>query len=372
MMSLHVHAQRSQACKTIVSGLHFFPLIAGTSSGSTSQGDAADGVDYWLQGSVHSKLQKHRRFKPLTAKQVQGVEKFLFFTGYPRSGHSIVGSFLDAHPHIALSFAFYLFRNLLKRRDEDGSLDGLMRNKTLFFNIIYERSYHYSLISKSNKKKGYSLDIPELWSGKFNGHLKVIGDKSALPTTLGYSNSSPAYFKERYNCLQRSTGIPLLGIHVVRNPFDMISTHLLYGSLNYSWKREDKEKWSATNKFTNESKLERLIEFFFDKAKAVQEMIPLCGMRILEVHNEDLVKDARKELNRMCEFLDVECPEEYLQKCESKSYRNVSRTRDKVFWPPDLRRKVEEGISMYSFFRGYSFEDDYYKGRRQGGGLGGL
>lgn len=244
--------------------------------------------------------------------------------------------------------------------DEDGSLGGLLRNKTLFFNIVYEKSYHYSLVSRNNKKKGYTLDVPELWSGKFDGRLKVIGDKSALPTTLGYSNSSPAYFKERYDCLQSSVGIPVLGIHVVRNPFDMISTHLLYNSLNYSWKREDKEEWLTKNKYKNNSRLEKLINFFFDKAKSVQEMIPLCGMKILEVHNEDLVKDPRRELERMCKFLDVGCPDEYLEKCESKSYRNVSRTRDKVFWPPHLRQKVEERMNMYSFFRGYSFEADHY------------
>lgn len=271
-----------------------------------------------------------------------------------------MGSFLDAHPNIALSFAFFLFRNLLKRGDEIGNLDGLLRDKTLFFNIIYERSYHYSLVSRRNNKKGYTLDVPELWSGRFDGNLKVIGDKSALPTTLGYSNSSPAYFKERYDCLQRSVSIPLLGIHVVRNPFDMISTHFLYNSLNYSWKKEATEKWLIKNKYQNDSRLEKLIDFFFDKAKSVQEMVPLCGMKILEVHNEDLVKDPRKELLRMCEFLGVGCPEEYLQKCESKSYRNVSRTRDKVHWPSHLRDRVKERIKEYSFFRGYSFEEDYY------------
>lgn len=322
---------------------------------------ADDGVEYWLQQPVHRKLQLDRRFQPLTTEQVQGVEKFLFFTGYPRSGHSIVGSFLDAHPNIALSFAFYLFRNLLKQPDVEGSLHGLLRNKTLFFNIIYEKSYYYSLVSSKNKKKGYTLDVPELWSGKFDGHLRVIGDKSALPTTMGYSNSSPDYFKEQYNCLQRSVNIPVLGIHVVRNPFDMISTHLLYESLDYSWKREGKGKWSATNKYKNESRLEKLIEFFFDKARAVQEMIPLCGMKILEVHNEDLVENPQREIKRMCKFLGVECPEDYLQKCENKSYRSVSRTRDQVFWPPNLRERVEERIDMYSFFKGYSFEEDYYK-----------
>ena len=320
-----------------------------------SRKNRSTGLEYWLRKD--QKLQQSKNFKPLTVEQVQGVEKFVFFTGYPRSGHSIVGSFLDAHPNIVLSYAFFLFRNLLKESEEDGNMDDLLRNKTLFFNILYEKSYRYSLASSKKMKKGYSLDVPGLWSGKFDGHLRVIGDKSALPTSMGYSNSLPGYFKQRYDSLQSSLGIPLLGIHVVRNPFDMISTHLLYSSLHFAWKSDD---WSPTNVLRNDSGLRRMIEFFFDKAQAVQEMVPECGMKVLEVHNEDIVKNPRRELRRLCNFLGVDCPEQYLQKCESKSFKKVSRTRDKVYWPPHLRQLVEERMRKYSFFRGYSFEEDYY------------
>ena len=284
------------------------------------------------------------------------MEKFLFFTGYPRSGHSIIGSFLDAHPNIVLSYAYFLFRKLLGM---DGNINALIQNKTSFFNTIYRKSHHYSLVSMK-AKKGYSLDVPGLWGGKFDGQLKVIGDKSALPTTKGYSESSPAYFKKRYDFLQRSLGIPLVGIHVVRNPFDMISTALLYDNLGMSWKSEDKGKWSSRNQYRNDVKLQAKIDFFFDKAKSVKEMVPYCKMKVLDVHSEDVVKDPKKELKRICEFLEVDCSEEYLQKCEDKCFREVSRTRDKVFWPLHLRKKVEENIAIFPFFRGYTFEEDYY------------
>lgn len=344
----------------VITGSDFSASSSSSKERTSSHTADNDTLKYWLEHSVHQRVQENKLFEPLTEQQVQGVQKFLFFTGYPRSGHSIIGSFLDAHPNIALSYAFYLFRNLLKAPDKEGSMEGLLRNKTLFFNIVYERSFHYSLVSVNRKRKGYTLDVPELWSGKFDKHLKIIGDKSALPTTVGYSNSSPLYFKERYNRLQESVGVPLLGLHVVRNPFDMISTHLLYKSLKYSWKQEEKRKWSVDNKYRNDSGLEKVIAVFFDEANAVKEMVPLCGMEILEVHNEDLVKDPRKELKRMCGFLEVECSEGYLSACESKCYGKVSRTRDKVFWTPELRLLVKEKMSQYPFFRGYTFEDDYY------------
>lgn len=309
---------------------------------------------------VHTEVQADKDFHPLTTEQVQEVEKFLFFTGYPRSGHSIVGSFLDSHPSIALSFAFFLFRRLILMKGKEGNIEALLQNKTLFFNTLYERSYHYSLKSGKSKRKGYTLDVPGLWSGKFEGHLRIIGDKSALPTSLSYENSIPLEFKAQYKCLQDSVGVPLLGIHVVRNPFDMISTQTLYKQLEYSWKKEDKDRWSEENQYDNETALQQWVEYFFDKAKAVQDMVMLCGMNVLEIHNEDLVRNPRKELKRMCLFLELECPESWIEACESKTYRNVSRTRDKVHWTPFLRSQVEENMKKYSFFRGYTFEDDYY------------
>ena len=299
-------------------------------------------------------------FKPLNTREIQGVEKFVFFTGYPRSGHSIVGSLLDAHPNIVLSYGFFLFRWLLASPGTADSIQALLENKKLFFNVLYERSYIYSNLSSRKKKKGYTLDVPGLWSGNFNGQLKIIGDKSAGPTTVSYSHSLPLWFKLRYECLQQNVGVPLLGIHVVRNPFDMITTHTLYKALDSSWKKDEKNTWSAKNKFHNEKLLQSSVNFFFDKAKAVEEMIPLCGMNVLEIHSEDLVEDPRRELNRMCQFLEVECSEVYLKACENKVYRNVSRTRDKVYWPPYIKAQVIENIQKYSFFRGYTYDDDFY------------
>ncbi|PSO51862.1 MAG: hypothetical protein BRC34_14235, partial [Cyanobacteria bacterium QH_1_48_107] len=36
-------------------------------------------------------------------KNFQNVDKYCMFIGYPRSGHSLVGSLLDAHPNIIIA-----------------------------------------------------------------------------------------------------------------------------------------------------------------------------------------------------------------------------------------------------------------------------
>ena len=236
------------------------------------------------------------------------------------------------------------------------SIEGLLQNRTLFFNTMYELSYHYSLVSSEKSGKGYTLDIPEMWSGKHNGTLKVIGDKSATATTAAYSIASHAKFKNRYNYLANCTGVELVAIHVVRNPFDMIATHALYEVLNYSWKRYQSTSRAVINRLI----LMDVVEFFFEKAKAVKEMVPLCNMKVIEVHNEDLIRYPRKQLQRLCSFLDVHCSEDYLRTCESKIFPEVSRTRDKIVWQPDVKADVQKRMQHYSFFRGYTFQDDFY------------
>ena len=58
--------------------------------------------------------QKHNSFvpgfKPLTSAEVEGVERFVFFIGYPRSGHSFIGSVLDTHPNTVMAHKYMFLR----------------------------------------------------------------------------------------------------------------------------------------------------------------------------------------------------------------------------------------------------------------------
>ena len=66
--------------------------------------------------------------------------------------------------------------------------------------------------------------------------VKVIGDKTAGDTAMR-CHTSPEKFREMYQGLQDTVGIPIRVLHVVRNPYDMIATIALY---NASDKREVK------------------------------------------------------------------------------------------------------------------------------------
>ena len=68
----------------------------------------------------------------LTKDVIDGIKTFVMFIGYPRSGHSIVGSLMDAHPHMVIANEFLLLRNwkyFSDRQKESGEANPFYQNK---------------------------------------------------------------------------------------------------------------------------------------------------------------------------------------------------------------------------------------------------
>lgn len=97
------------------------------------------------------------------------VDTYCLFIGYPRSGHSVVGSFLDAHPDM-------LFAHQL------GDLK--------YIRGRYGRRQLYYLIVRNSRRfmtngrvwAGYSYEVPNQWQGRWR-NLRVIGDKQGSGVT---------------------------------------------------------------------------------------------------------------------------------------------------------------------------------------------
>ena len=122
-----------------------------------------------------------KKFIPVTQKDVDGVQKFVFFVGYERSGHSIIGSMMDAHPDMIIAHEYHLFKNWRKQ----------LMNKAYLFKALYSKSFADAtkgLRRAQANSKGYTLHMNNSWQGQFN-HLKVIGDKSGGVTSRLYKQS---------------------------------------------------------------------------------------------------------------------------------------------------------------------------------------
>ena len=321
----------------------------------------------------------------LPQEVMDGIEKFAFFIGYARSGHSIVGSFIDAHPNMVIAYEYRVFDKISKLGTGD---------RETLFNRLYSTSYRNAISGWTSGKdtaKNYSLQVDYPWQGRYDKRISVIGDKSGGRTAMIYE-ASPQNFVERYTQLKKMVKIPLKSVFVVRNPFDLISTRVLYHcyeELKEILKRtlpEDKTKdlkstaqivalYKSTMKqlqkgnsnkdfpeakYDNKERLEEKLNSIAKYSEANDKLIDLLGEEnILFIHNENLVDDPKSELVRICQFFEVECTSDYVQACADKVFKSVSRTRDFIVWPTRLRKMVEEDIiGRYKFFAKYTFESD--------------
>ena len=287
-------------------------------------------------------------FTPLSQKDVNGVEKFVFFVGYPRSGHSIIGSMMDAHPDIVIAHEFMLFKKWLDHPD--------LMNRSNLFNALYRDSYQDAKKgwrSSLKDEKGYSLDIASSWQGRFR-QLRIIGDKSGGQTALMYSMSSKKTC-QIYRELINTVKVPIHIIHVIRNPYDMIATGMLYKSSDVAGEKRNVTK---DHPHHDSELLLRKVRLFHSFASAVQGMIKNCHLtNILDIHHADHIKDPKGTLQRICDFLDLGCPEDYLQECDDKTYKQLLKTRELVLWNQKAHLMVQAIIKKFPFFHRYSFDN---------------
>ena len=289
-----------------------------------------------------------RAYSPLGMYEISAVEKFVFFVGYGRSGHSIVGSLLDAHPNVIIAHEYNLFRRWK---------GNMYQNRSFLYNELYRNSYNNAEKGWRNSmknQKGYTLAVKESWQGSFQ-KLVVVGDKSGAVTTQTYNND-PLMFLEILKELRNTVKVPIRVIHVVRNPYDLISTRLLYADGNT---RKTKVEASVDMKHVSPGNLSQHVNRTIHLVQNVHELLSNCSLTTLDVHLADLVLNPEHVMNNLCMFIGIKCSRDYLRKCSDKIYNRQSQTRYLVEWPQHLIDKVYEMIiKPYQSFWRYSFSSD--------------
>ena len=292
----------------------------------------------------------------LSQADVEGVEKFVFFIGYPRSGHSIIGSMMDAHPNMVIAHEYFLFQQW------DTAERQKLKNKTYLFNVLYRDSIEDAVNPKGLRNvkdthKGYTLAVNSTWQGRFR-QLKVIGDKSGGQTCLQW-NLNAGNVRVYYRELLHTVRIPIHVLHVVRNPYDIIATNVLYNApIGAGHQLDTKYPATEEKKYDNPPLLKKMTTFVLALADAVTSMTKQLDLNLLQLHNRDFVKDTKRVMRRICDFVEVECTEEYLQGCYDKTKRVISRSRNLVVWTAEVHIMVEKAINMHAFFHEYSFSSD--------------
>lgn len=249
------------------------------------------------------------------------LERFCLFLGQSRSGHSVVGTLLNAHRHAVVAHGLDIL---------DFLRAGVRREDLLL--LILERDRW--LGRRSRAIGGYSYDIPGLWLGDQTA-IRVIGDKRAGSTSR-YVAQDPDLL-HRLSC---ELNLPLCLIHHVRNPWDNISSI-----------------WSRKTLGVNRSLAETVDHYFemVDGAVIGLASAP-AGTVWRRIFHEELIRNPGAVLTGLLGILGLAADASFVDSCADFIHPEPRRTRFDAPWTPALIDEVAERAKGYEFLAQYRFD----------------
>ncbi|MBW3573513.1 MAG: sulfotransferase [Actinobacteria bacterium] len=280
-------------------------------------------VDGWGSTSAMLEpveLEMHRLQSRWTARRIAedllSVKVFIMFVGRSRSGHTVVSSLLNAHPNIVIGQRLRVLRYVEK---------GFSPHEILASALVADR--RFERMGRVGSKR-YDYSVPGAWQGRYL-RLDVVGDADVAS---GPISRRPDLFER----LRETIGVPVRLVHVVRNPFDNITTYSI------------RKKMS----------LDDAVEEYFRGCERTDWLAQRTSPEEwLDVHHEALLADPRATLRRLCDFVGVSAPEDYLESASGILYSRPNRSRHQRHWSPELVGVVERRMSAYGYLDGYTFEE---------------
>lgn len=243
-----------------------------------------------------------------------GIEAFCLFVGYGRSGHSIVGSLIDAHPNAAVAHELHAVKRYF---------EGVPRD------VLFDRLFETAQAQARDGRRASRADGGE-YIHRLEGQtkpapeaLRVIGDKKGAGTAWQFSRRG----LDQIDRFRAYLGVPLKQVHVIRNPFDVVAAGEARGG----------------------SRFPSLLPVVAEIRRRSR------GPDWLDVYHEDLIADAGREMTRVLEFLGLPVIAAHLERCRAHVFVEPHRRRYEAAWPAGRREDVEALIARYDFLGRYAW-----------------
>lgn len=244
-------------------------------------------------------------------------QRWLFFVGYSRSGHSLVGSLLDAHPAIAVAHEQHALKHLAAGRPYLDVARAMQYNAQIFQRL----GRHYT---------GYDYRVP----GQYQGSTRrpaIVGDKKGNGAVRVLAREPELIAR-----LDRDLPGSCVFVHVIRNPFDNIATKAM---------RTGRSLDSAAGAY-------------FANAGVILELKKRGPERVLDVYLDDLIARPEATLRGLLQGLGMSGDETYLRACASILFKTPRRTRDLVRWPAGLRGEIDRRLAGIPFLARFAGSAD--------------
>ncbi|MEM9252694.1 MAG: hypothetical protein AAGB29_10130 [Planctomycetota bacterium] len=234
------------------------------------------------------------------------VNTFCFFVSPARSGHSIIGQLLCAHPDVVVS-------------DELGAVTMIDEGMSVEQVFALIRTQDLNLQARGRAKSGYDYRVGAA-QNRMDKRPLVMGDaKGARATSLLAGDET---FAPR---LREAMGMPIRAIVHLRDPFDIVGSRV---------KRRGRQLDEAIQR------VELLHAELLTAAGRLAE-----DERLIQ-HHEDVIADPAEAFRRMFAFLGVEPDERAVKACAAKLWQRPRTARTQADWSGEstarLRRLIDE------------------------------
>jgi hypothetical protein len=243
------------------------------------------------------------------------LDYFVLIVGNARSGSTLLGSIIDAHPCAVIgneTMASQTFWRGLERQEILGD--------------ILANSKHSNDSGRMSEGYSYAID-QETELAK----VRVMGDKVWNPAILMLHGDA-----KLIGGLKAAIGAPVKFIHAIRNPFDVVAT--MHGRSGASL--SDRAHWYFMH---------------CDAAEAVRDKSD--GSGYVEAHLETLLAEPDEVIPQVTSFLGLEPSEEHLAACKEMLFKEPRRTRYSVAWDEDVVCDMLERMKRFDFLHLYLNED---------------
>ncbi|UGS38812.1 sulfotransferase [Capillimicrobium parvum] len=249
------------------------------------------------------------------------VEVFCLFMGYTRSGHSLVGTVLDAHPEAVVAHEGKIFAGD-ERKSLTGELRPFKRNK--LFDYLVNRSARQAEQGHRGWRRDSSSTnlIPGASNGTYT-KLRVIGTKRGQEPPMIWEKNP-----EIFDQLAQLTGAEIRLLHVYRNPWDNIA---------------------SMGRFHGD----RAIGKYFRRANIINRFQHESDVPMHHMALEDLVDDPEQEVRTMLEFYSLPVDDTFLAACRQRIDGKPSESRKEREWSEGAIEAVAKRMDRVPWLERY-------------------
>jgi hypothetical protein len=265
----------------------------------------------------------------------EDVESVCLFMGYTRSGHSLVGTILDAHPEAVIAHERAMFK---VEHGDPPSSEVLFKDREKMFRALVATTEKHG----ARGRRGYRRTEPnKLIEGGANGSftkLRVIGTKRGQETPPAW-DANPQVFDQ----LSELAGAEVRLLHVYRNPWDNIS--------------------SMTRAVTPA----KAIRKYFKRAEVIKRFKAESSTPLLDIALEDLTANPREEIRRLAAFYGIEATDDYVEACAAVVDPEAQASRREREWTEEEIAAVQEAKQQIPWLERFPDSPAESRAGRRGG-----